>query len=197
MLLDAALQLGNAFKRAVPAKFQFRCHQTIGGVGCIVLSERLVRSVAGGLKVTPERLKYLIAAVGFFPIRLQCRFDRSWFEHAKELVFDSIVDTQPAERNAARLRSTYRRGDSVQTIGTTSDLARLFFLLALFVLALNQNPCSRPSTRYEVLAAKRQPADKFFQWTDESEKPWKEKKISRGSDVKTCASQTSNRLCFS
>ena len=61
------------------------------------------RSIADGLEVTPERLKYLIAAVRLLLVRLQRSFNRSWFEHAKELVFNCIVDTQPPERNAARL----------------------------------------------------------------------------------------------
>jgi hypothetical protein len=65
------------------------------------LSERLVRSIAGCLEVTPERLKDLVAAVRLLPVRLQCRFDGSWFEHSKELAFDRIVDTQTFLHNHA------------------------------------------------------------------------------------------------
>jgi hypothetical protein len=103
VLLDSALEFRDAFESAVPTKLQFRRDQTIGWIGGVVLSERLVRSIAGRLEVTLERVEYFVAAACLLSIGLQRRFNRSRFEHTKKLVFDRVIDAKAAERDAAWL----------------------------------------------------------------------------------------------
>ena len=75
----------------------------MGWVGGVVLSKRLVRSIAGSLKVALERLEHIVAAPYFFALRRHRRFDCSRFEHAQKLFFDRIVYAKAAERDATRL----------------------------------------------------------------------------------------------
>lgn len=116
MLLDANLKLRHAFEHAVPAKLQFRRDQTIGGVGCIVLSERLIRSIAGCLEVALERLEYLVAAVR----------PSSGNERGRASIIAPVGVPKPSRINAFNrskaVRSTRGGGDSASA--TTQHAAR-------------------------------------------------------------------------
>ena len=104
-LMCFSIRLSSSATRssAVPAKLQFRGHKPIGRVGRVVLAECFVGGIAGCFEVARERIAHQIAALAFLLIRLQRRFDRSWFEHAKKLVFNGVIDAKAAERDACRL----------------------------------------------------------------------------------------------
>src|SRR5262249_40504587 len=97
MFLNSAFQLRDTLESAVPTELQFCRNQTRGWVSGVVLSNRLVRSIAGSLKFPLERLEHIVAAPYFFALRRHRRFDRSRFEHAQKLFFDRIVHRKAAE----------------------------------------------------------------------------------------------------
>jgi hypothetical protein len=57
VFLDSAFQLRDTLESAAPTELQFCRNQTMGWVGGVVLSKRLVRSIAGSLKIAIERLR--------------------------------------------------------------------------------------------------------------------------------------------
>jgi hypothetical protein len=62
MLGNPTIDLGDAFERPVPARFEFAGHQPVLRVGGVVLAERTIGGVAGGLEVAQERLAGLVPA---------------------------------------------------------------------------------------------------------------------------------------
>ncbi|MGZ8396399.1 MAG: hypothetical protein ACXW3X_07575 [Rhodoplanes sp.] len=93
VFFDTTLQFSDTFE----CKLQFCGHKPIGRVGRVVLAECFVGGIAGCFEVARERIAHQIAALAFLLIRLQRRFDRSWFEHAKKLVFNGVIDAKAAE----------------------------------------------------------------------------------------------------
>src|SRR5262245_39424594 len=103
MFGDLRLDFSDASERVVPPCLQFPCHETIGGVGSIILAKGAVRSIACCLKISHERFIDLIAPVRHFSLRRQSCSNRSRFDHLQECRIDSIIDPQSAEGDTAWL----------------------------------------------------------------------------------------------
>jgi hypothetical protein len=89
---DLLLDFGDASERIVPARFQLRRHEAVGGVDGIVLTEGSVGSVARCLKITRKSVADLIAPICHLTLGRNSCSDRSRCNDLEQRSFDSVID---------------------------------------------------------------------------------------------------------
>ena len=100
---DLRLDLGDPGERGVPAHLQLGRHQSVGGIGGVVLAEGAVRVITRRLKVAEQHLAGLVASLRLPSFSLDGGRDRARLDHLKEHLLDRVVDPQSAEGDAAGL----------------------------------------------------------------------------------------------
>ena len=70
---DLCFNLGNAYKRLIPARLQFACDQSVCRIGRVELAEGSVCRVARGLQITRKSITDLIVPVARRDVR--CRYN--------------------------------------------------------------------------------------------------------------------------
>ena len=76
----------------VPAPLEFRCHQTIRRINCVVLPEGTVGSVACCFEVPAQGVAYFVTLDGHLPVCLQRRRNRAGLEHFDGSRLDGVID---------------------------------------------------------------------------------------------------------
>src|SRR5450830_831762 len=98
-----ASTLAHPFERPVPAQFEFRRHEAVGGIDGVILTEGTIRRIARGLKIPVQGVAHIVASCGCLAIGLDCRRDRAGLNHLQDHRLDGVVHPQTAEGDAARL----------------------------------------------------------------------------------------------
>jgi hypothetical protein len=98
---DPALHLRDARERSVPALLEFAGDQAVGGISGVILSEGAIGDIACRLEITSESFTNLIALLrGLLRRRRGCS-GGARPDHAKERLFDRVIDAQAAKGDAA------------------------------------------------------------------------------------------------
>ena len=100
---NLALDLADLREGAVPSQLQFRSDQPVLGIGGVVLPESPVGSVTGSFQIAAEGTPALIAASGRLRLGFGGSCDRAGLDNLQKGFFDSVINAQPAEGDAARL----------------------------------------------------------------------------------------------
>ena len=100
---NARFDLADARQCPVPAQLQLRRHQTVGGIGRVVLPEGAIGGVAYRFQVADQGVAHLVATRRFLRISFDGRGDGAWLNNFQDRRFNGIVHPQPAEGDAARL----------------------------------------------------------------------------------------------
>ena len=100
---DLPFNLCDTGKRLVPTRLQFAGHQSVCGIGCIVLSEGAVRRITRGFEIAHQRVTDLIASQARFGLRRISCCDRARLDDLQQGGFDGVIDPQAAKGDTARL----------------------------------------------------------------------------------------------
>jgi hypothetical protein len=100
---NARLHLADTCQCPVPAQLQLCRHQTIGGIGRVVLPDGAIGGVAYRFQVPDQGVADLVATRRFLRVGLDCCGNGAWLNNFQDRRFNGIVHPQAAEGDATRL----------------------------------------------------------------------------------------------
>jgi hypothetical protein len=92
---NARLHLADACQCPVPAQFQLCRHQTIGGIGRVVLSEGAIGGIAHCFQVSDQGVADLVATRRFLRIGLDRCGNGAWFNNFQDRRFNGTSTRKP------------------------------------------------------------------------------------------------------
>lgn len=99
---NLALYLGDAGKRAIPARLKLRGNQAICRIRRVILPEAAIGGITGRFEITAERFANLIPLMCGLGCGGRSRRNGAGSDNAEQCPFDRIIDAQATERDAAR-----------------------------------------------------------------------------------------------
>ena len=126
---NLGLRVGDLGKRSVPTRFELARHETISGIRCVILTEGAIGCVVRSFKVAPKRVAHLVPPLARALFGGHGGGDGAGANHIEQRVLNSVIDTQTAEGDAARLATI--EPPAIATVARNSVLCPVYRTISL------------------------------------------------------------------